>query len=200
MKICGHSFLTVFLLVVLCCGCNQGYYPNLYTEAQSPRKIYTNEEFGYTVSYPDNWFPSGIVYANAFELRNYDPKNPQSLPEKNRASIIIVDTVNQSEEATDEFLDSLLPGENTPEHRILGVDGRHAVRIYRKVPAQHLGPGASSALGPKAPVGQPDVLCAMSMYVANGKRLISLEALALAQADASVMEEINKIEESVQFH
>jgi len=49
----------IFLLALLC----------LYTEAQAVGKVYRNDKFRYTVFYPDHWFPSGIVYANAFEVR-----------------------------------------------------------------------------------------------------------------------------------
>src|SRR6266516_4319680 len=104
-------------------------------EQEAREKIYRNEKFGYTVSYPDHWFPSGIIEANAFVINNSDPNNPQSIPKRNRAYIIIADRVNESVEATAKFLDSLLVGEKTPEqeHRTLTIDGSRAVRVCGKV-------------------------------------------------------------------
>jgi len=182
----------IFLLALLC----------LYTEAQAVGKVYRNDKFRYTVFYPDHWFPSGIVYANAFEVRNYDPKNPQSVQEKNRASVIIVDIVNENAEATDRFLNSLLARENTPEqeHQTLIINGHRAVKIRRKVPAQQLGPGASRALasGPLI-TDQTKFFYSISTYIANGKHVISIEASVPVEADASVIKEIIKIEESLKF-
>lgn len=61
-------------------------------DSQADAKVYVNEKFGYTLSYPANWFPSETKYANAFEIRNYSPKDPASMPERNRASIVILTT------------------------------------------------------------------------------------------------------------
>jgi hypothetical protein len=36
---------------------------------QAIAKVYGNEKFGYTVSYPDHWYPSRLRYANEFEIR-----------------------------------------------------------------------------------------------------------------------------------
>jgi len=44
---------------------------------QAIAKVYGNEKFGYTVSYPDHWYPSRLRYANEFEIRNYVSEGPQ---------------------------------------------------------------------------------------------------------------------------
>jgi len=76
-------------------------------------QVYRSEKFGYTVSYPDHWFPSRLQYANEFEIRNYVSEHPQ-VPARNRALVRMVDKVNESAEVTDRFLDNLLVGQNTP--------------------------------------------------------------------------------------
>ncbi len=170
-------------------------------ETQAKEKVYVNEKFGYVVTYPSSWFPSGVIYANAFEIRNYDSRNPQSIPDKNRASIAIVDTVNDDKNATDKFLNSLLAGESTREneHRALVVDGHRAVKVIRKEKAQLLGRGPSRSLKPPGS-SQPEAqIFLISLYVEDGKHLISMEGTVSTETDASVLEEMNRIEESLKF-
>jgi hypothetical protein len=170
-------------------------------ETQAKEKVYVNEKFGYVVTYPSNWFPSGITYANAFEIRNYDPKNPQSVPEKNRASVVIVDTLNDDKDTTGKFLSSLRVGESTPEneHRPLVVDGHRAVKVIRKEKAQRLGRGPSRALkSPGSPQPEAQIFL-ISLYVEDDKHLISIEGTVSAEADVSVPEEMNRIEGSLKF-
>lgn len=199
-KLPGHGstlFPAVLLFVVLgVCGRGQ---------PQAQGKVYVNQKFGYQVSYPANWFPSGNTYANAFEIRNYDPQNPASVAESNRASLTIVDVVNDSAEITSRFLDSLAAsGQSPPRSRAqraaqtLTIDGHRAVRVERKAPGQQLGHGAAGALG--GPVGPPPAFFYLSTYVADGKHLLSLEAAAPAGADASVISDIRSIEDSVKFN
>jgi len=191
----SHFFLRVILLLALL-FC-------FYAEAKAGEKSYTNDKFHYTVFYPDHWFPSGIVYGNAFEIRNYDPTNPQSVPESNRASVIIVDIENEDAEATDRFLDSLLAGAETPEQerQTLIIDGHRAVKIRRKVLGRQLGPGASraSSSGPIT-TDQSKFFYSISTYIADGKHIIAIEASAPVESEASVVEEIIKIEESLEFN
>ncbi len=170
-------------------------------ESQAREKVYVNEKFGYKVTYPSNWFPSGFTYANAFEIRNYDSRNPQSVPERNRASVVIVDTVNDDKNATDKFLDSLLVGESRPgnEHQALVVDGRRAVKVIRKERAQRLGKGPSWALKPSGSPQPGAQIFLVSLYVQDGKHLVSIEGTAIAEADLSVLDEMKQIEESLKF-
>ena len=174
------------------------------TEALAQDKVYANDKFGYQLSYPATWFPSGNIYANAFEIRNYDPKNPESVSEKSRASLTIADVVNESAEVTNSFLDRLgalsrlgahIRGRRTSES--LFIDGRRAVRLERTAPGQQLGYGAAGTLG--AAVGPPPVYSYINTYIADGKHLLSLEAAAQVGAAASVLADIRTIEGSVKF-
>ncbi len=173
----------------------------LTEETQVKEKFYVNEKFGYVVTYPSNWFPSGITYANAFEIRNYDYRNPQSVPERNRTSVVIVDTVNDDRNATDKFLDSLLVGESTPEneHQALVVDGHRAVKVIRKEKAQRLGKGPSRALKSSGSPQPEAQIFLVSLYVEDGKHLVSIEGTVSAEADLSVLDEMKQIEESLKF-
>jgi hypothetical protein len=156
---------------------------------EAKEKVYRNDRFDYTVSYPNYWFPYRHQYANEFEIRNNDSKDPQ-FTARNRALVRIVDTVNESAEVTDKFLDSLLVEENTPEqeHQALTIDGHRAVRVRRKLAR----PTGSST-------DKPAFYLAIATYIANGKHMISIQASIPIDADASLIEEIIKIEESVKF-
>jgi len=158
-------------------------------EEEARAQVYRNEKFGYTVSYPDHWFPSRLQYANAFEIRNSISEDPQ-VPARNRALVRIVDKVNETANVTDRFLDSLVVGENTPaqEHQTLAIDGRRAVRVRGKLAY----PTGSS-------IDKPRFYLAISTYIADEKHMISLEASAPVDVDESVIQEIFKIEESVKF-
>ncbi len=160
---------------------------SMQQKARGP--VYRNEKFGYTVSYPDHWFPSRLQYANEFEIRNYVSEAPQ-VPARNRALVRIVDKVNESAEITNRFLDSLVAGHNTPkrEHQTLAIDGHRAVRVRGKL----VYPTGSST-------DTPTFYLAISTYVADEKHMVSLEASAPVDVDESVIQEIIKIEESVKF-
>jgi hypothetical protein len=101
-----------------------------------------------------------------------------------------VDKVNESAEVTDRFLDSLVVGQNTPkqEHQTLAIDGHRAVRVRGKL----VYPTGSS-------IDTPTFYLAISTYIADEKHMVSLEASAPVDVDESVIQEINKIEESVKF-
>lgn len=166
--------------------------------AGAQENTYQNEKFGYTVVYPAHWFPSGNVYSNAFELRNYEPESLESTPERNRASVIVVDTVNESPVVTDTFLDSL-SSEPPFCTAHLSIDGRRGVRVLGRMLAQPLGPGAARAPG-SAPVSRdPKFFFAINLFIADGKQLISLEARTPVDADPAVIADILKIQESVRF-
>jgi len=151
--------------------------------------VYRNEKFGYTVSYPDHWFPSRLQYANACEIRNYVSEDPQ-VPARNRAIVRIVDKVNESAEVTDRLLNRLVAGQNTPEqeHQTLAIDGHRAVRVRGKL-----------AYSTGSSIDKPAFYLAISTYIADEKHMISLEASAPVDVDKSVIQEIVKIEESVKF-
>ena len=135
---------------------------------QAIAKVYGNEKFGYTVSYPDHWYPSRLRYANEFEIRNYVSEGPQ-VSTRNRALVRIVDKVNESAEITNRFLDSLVAGQNTPkqEHQTLAIDGHRAVRVRGNL----VYPTGSS-------IDTPTVYLAISTYVADEKHMVALEASA----------------------
>jgi hypothetical protein len=186
--------VAVVLSAVLCSASRAG-----------AEKVYTNEKLGYSVTYPDNWFPSGNTYSNAFEIRNYDPKMPQSVPEKDRANLTIVDTFNDTAEATDKFLDGL--GEPPlararAQQRIrwqLTFDGRRAIRVRQRLPVQRLGPGVTRSRSQEQPADQAGFYFAIAIYVADGKHVLSMEASAPAEADATVINEVIRIQDSLKF-
>lgn len=167
---------------------------------EGDRNTYINEGFGYTVSYPDHWYPSGVSYANAFELRNFDSQDPQAVAEINRASLIIVDTVNENPEATQNFLDNLIPSEATPGFQEITIAGHRGVRVHKTVPGAPLSPGASTTPGLGAETEQVNYYYAISTYIENGQNLISIEASVPVGADPLVLEEIYQISDSVKFH
>jgi hypothetical protein len=173
--------------------------PEAPVEFETPTS-YTNNSFGYTVTYPQHWYPSGITYANAFEIRNYPPGEPDTMPERNRASIIFVDTENGSASATDAYLDTLDAGEAVP----ITLDGHRAIRIQREESARPLGPGASAAGAATEADGitqraKIDTYQAISTYVDNGKHLLSIEATTPTTADQSVIDDILAISNQVTF-
>jgi len=174
------SFIIIFIFIVA---------EEAINIQQAIAKIYRNETFGYTVSYPDQWYPSRLRYANEFEIRNYVSESPQ-VSTRNRALVRVVDKVNESAEITNRFLDSLVAGQNTPkqEHQTLAIDGHRAVRVRGNL----VYPTGSST-------DTPTFYLAISTYVADEKHMVSLEASAPLDVDESVIQEIIKIEESVKF-
>ena len=164
-------------------------------------KVYRNLKFNYSIEYPFNWYPSGIVYSNAFEIRNYEVANPQLVPERNRATVIVVDTTNSNSEATDKFLDGFFVEKSISKQarRKLKIDGHRAVRIRAEVAARPIGPGASKTSIPRDVNKSPNSYVTISTYIADGKHLVSVEASAPANSDASVKEEIIRISDSVKF-
>jgi hypothetical protein len=169
----------------------------VFAEGQAPRKTYTNEKFCYTISYPATWFPSGTNYANAFEVRSYDAKHPESVAERNRASVLITDTVNDDTAATDRFLDSMRL--QAGKSGFLLIDGHRAVRVERKEPARQVSGGVSAISGPPGSTQLPILYYDISIYIADEKHVISMEGSATAQADSTMVNQINEIENSVTF-
>lgn len=166
---------------------------------QADTKEYTDHALSYTVSYPDTWFPSGIVYGNAFEIRNYPAGKPDAIPEKNKASVIIVNTPNENDDATNKFLDSLLEGRSTSQQgaRRLLIDGHSAVTVRREMPAQKLSPGAAGALQRDA--SDHATYVSIATYIADGRQMIAIEGSVRADADPSVIQDIMKIESGLTF-
>ncbi|MBL8188557.1 MAG: thioredoxin domain-containing protein [Acidobacteria bacterium] len=154
---------------------------------QSQEKIYTNDKAGYTLVYPSHWFASDIVYANAFELRNYNPQNPQSAPERNQAIVVIIETLNDSAEVTEGFLNNLKPQQPFGLTHFT-INGSHAVQLTRRVNERSLGPGALRT----STVKPPDTLRSyflIETYIAHGKSLLSIQATVPVDADSSVIAE-----------
>jgi hypothetical protein len=134
-------------------------------------KLYKNDAYGYTVWYPQTWFPSGIVYGNAFEIRNYDPQHPQARAAQDRASLVILDMPMGSPEEAHRFLDSLLTQGSHAEQDIqaLTLDGHRAIRVKQRLKAQEPGRGAGVALRTTPPMpGVSTMLFHLSTYIANG--------------------------------
>ena len=160
-------------------------------------KVYTNDKAGYVLTYPLHWFASDTVYANAFELRNYDPKNPQSVPERNQAILVVVETINDSAEVTEKFLDDLKP---QPPFGLthLTIDGHRAVRLTRRVNERSLGPGALRTSTVK-PSNAPRSYFLIETYIARGRSLLSIQATMPVEADSSVIAEATGIGEKLKF-
>jgi hypothetical protein len=171
-------------------------------EAQGVEKVYHNQKFGYTASYPQDWFPSGINYSNAFEILNVDPQNSQSVPTRNQATLTIVDTVNDSADSTDKFLAGLTatrvppPGRGEGAGTELTIDGHRAVRIRRRAPGK-LPSRVTRRLQRQSET--PGYYYYIATYIADGKHLISMEASAPIEADATVINEIVAIQDSIRF-
>lgn len=176
----------------------EGWAPSatgLFSVEAQGENSYVDREFGYTVLYPAHWFPSGITYANAFEVRSFDPNDPASVPEANQASVIFVNTVNETAEATETFLDNLAAEGGTE----LVIDGHRAVRTQITVPPQTLGPGTVGVETDGEADGEAPDYLSISTYISNGTHLLSLEGTARSDADPSIIEEIIEIENSVRF-
>lgn len=181
-------------VLVLCVLC--ALLP-VFGEGQAPRKTYTNGKFRYAISYPATWFPSGINYANAFELRSYDFKHPESVVERNRASVLITDTVNDDAEATNRFLDRMRL--QAGKSGFLLIDGHRAVRVERREPARQVSGGVSAtSVTPGTPAPRT-FNYHISTYIADEKHLISMEGSATAEADSTIVNQINEIENSLTF-
>lgn len=176
-------------------------YLAFVSSASAGNKVYTNQAFGYTGSYPADWVPSGLTYANAFEIRNYERGNPEVVPARNRASLVIVDTISENMDATEQFLDSLPAPQKTTslESQVFLVDGRRAVTVRRVVPARLAGKGTLQRAPSEILNDRPGAHLAISTYIGNGRHMIALEASAPAEADESVIREIMAIEQSVRF-
>src|SRR5712692_10501431 len=106
-----------------------GYQSHTVTNAQ--------DGLSYTVTYPANWHPSGIAYANSFEIRNYPPDSPQTTPARNRANVLATDTADDTPEAAARFLDDRLRAPNMlpANQRSLTINGYRAVKVYTTRPA-----------------------------------------------------------------
>jgi hypothetical protein len=114
---------------------------------------------------------------------------------------MVVDTTNSNPDATEKFLEGFLVGISMSERarRRLIIDGHRAIRIRAEKLAQPLGPGASKTLAHGVVTESPESYMTISTYIADGKHLISIEASAPENADASVKEEIIRISDSVKF-
>jgi hypothetical protein len=163
-------------------------------------KLYQNEKYGYTVKYPYNWFPSGIVYGNAFEIRNYEQKHSKAIAQQDQASVLIMDMPMGNAEEARRFLDGLLAqGCNAErEVKVLTIDGHRAVRVKQRVEAQKPGGGVLRRLT-TPPVSGPAILFNISTYMVNGAQVLHLWGRVAVEADPGVLDEIVRIQESVHF-
>lgn len=172
----------------------------LAAEQAPARKVHRNEAAGYSVTYPENWFSSGIAYANAFELRNYAPGKEHLLAESERASLSIVETRTADASQARAFLEDSV--KNVPDSDVarLEIRGRPAVRIQRRVAARPLGPGAS-----RLPGGSVDRTVEelrfhyVATFVADGERVITMEASVPVAAARRTLDEVLDIEGSLRF-
>jgi hypothetical protein len=155
-----------------------------------------NDGAGYRLCYPQNWHPPDTTYANAFEIRNYPSQQPESVEERNRASLVVVDTRNDDAAASSQFLDQLLTQENDlpSDQRAVTVDGFRAVRVYRRVPAAQLGPGVATPSSTAVPL-----LLRFAVYIAQGNHVFSLEGVLPEGADPGVIQELKDIEGGIQM-
>jgi hypothetical protein len=185
---------------MLTCWVGEGTAQQHAGQAQTTNKLYTNEKYGYAVQYPHMWFPSGIVYGNAFEIRNYDPKIPQTGTEQDRADLLILDIPMGSPEETNRFLDSLLAQKSYAEREVeaLMIDGHRGVRVKQRLKAQELGPGVARLSIPSS-VHPSSKFFHISTYIANGAQILHLWGKVSAEADRAVIDEIIQIQESVTF-
>jgi hypothetical protein len=173
----------------------------LLTAEQGPaRKVHRNEAAGYAVTCPENWFSSGITYANAFELRNYAPGKEHLLPESERASLSIVSTRTADASAARAFLEDAVKNVPDSDFARLEIGGRPAVRIQRRVAARSLGPGAS-----RMPGGSVDRTVEelrfhyVATFVADGERVVTMEASVPVAATRKTLDEVLDIEGSLSF-
>lgn len=150
--------------------------------------------------YPDNWFPSGVVYGNAFEIRNYEPQNPMVRPEQDRASLLMVDMMMETPEQATSFLNTLLAKGSNAEREVdaFTIDGRRAIRVKERLKAQELGPGAIRR-GPLLAAPAFSSVLHLSTYFANGRCLVRLWAKVPVGANPAVSKEILRIQNSVMF-
>ena len=163
-------------------------------------KLYQNDKYGYTVTYPHKWFPSGIVYGNAFEIRNYPPKNSTAIAQQDQASVLIMYMSMENAEEARRFLDSLLAqgGNAEREVKALTIDGHRAVRVKQRAEAQELGGGVLRRV-PTRPASGPASLFHISIYIVNGAQVLHLWGKVAVNADPAVIDEIVRIQESVHF-
>lgn len=149
------------------------------------------ESVAYSLSYPAHWGPSTNTYANAFELRNYGPNVTVATPERNRASVVVVYTIDDTAEAAQRYFDGL--GGSRFE-----LAGHPAKRTRHRVAPEGLGPGMRRADGEEDVGGAPDHWV-ISTHVVNGRVLLAIEGRAPVTADAEVLAEILRIEDSIRF-
>jgi hypothetical protein len=189
------------LLVLLILAVCKGEGPCGKQAGQEAEQRYTNAQYGYTVWYPRTWFPSGIVYGNAFEIRNYEPHNPQARAPQDRASLLILDVPMESPEAAQQFLDNLLAQEENPERKVIAltIAGHQAVRVQQQLKAQEPGPGVirRSPVSPSTP--GLAIWVHLSTYIVNSSYVLHLWGRVPVGADPAVVEELIQIQDNVTF-
>jgi hypothetical protein len=165
--------------------------------AETPAgKVYRNERYGYELRYPKSWFPSGIAYGNAYEIRNYPPSKPDVRAPRNRATLLVVDMPMESRTDTTRFLDRVLAQGSNDTRRVsvVTIDGRLAVRVTERLPEQVRGPGTRRP----APAKRKTLLH-VKTFVPNGSFVLQLWGVVRLDARKEVMAEVIAIEDSVTF-
>ncbi len=172
----------------------------LAAEPGPGKKVHRNEAAGYSLTYPENWFPSGIAYANAFELRNYAPGKEALLPESERATLNIVETGTADASEARVFLEGSVKNFPDSDFSRLEVGGRPAVRIQRQVAARSLGPGSSRMAGGGGDrAAEEQRFHYVATFVADGQRVITMEATLPLPGARKTLGEILEIEGSLRF-
>jgi len=153
--------------------------------------IEVDHDVAYALTYPAQWHRSTVAYANAFEIRNHTPTQLASVPERNRASVIVIYTKNETADATRQYFNRL-------EGQLFDLSGRPAKRQRRRVSPEALGPGTRAPSDMDGARSAPDHWV-ISTHVANGKVLLAIEGSVPVTADAKVVDEIVEIEDSLRF-
>jgi hypothetical protein len=173
---------------------------NEAAEAAALPKSHTSPRYGYTVRYPSNWFPSANSYGNAFEIRDYPPRDPHAVPTVDQANLLMLDLPMASGPAANAYMDGIVAEPNTADRTVttLTFEGLQAVRVEERLPAATLGPGAHQAIGPSAPAA-PGTVLQIRTYIASGPFVLELWANVHDGARKEVTDEVRLIEGSVTF-
>jgi hypothetical protein len=186
------------VLLALAWGAAEGVGAARSVEAagKPSSKVYRNERYGYEVRYPQAWFPSGVVYGNAFEIRNYPPRTPRVRSARNRATLLFLDMPMASPTEASGYLAGLLAQGSNQVRKVtaLTIDGKRAVRMTQRLPEQVLGPGVAGSEPTKRVMALH-----IKTFVAKGAFVLQLWGVVRADARREVIAEVIGIENRVRF-
>jgi hypothetical protein len=190
------SLLSLVLLALVWAGEERGAAPSSQPAGKSQSNVYRNERYDYEVRYPRSWFPSGVIYGNAFEIRNYPSGRPGARPARDRATLLILDMPMGSRAEARRFLNALLAQGSNAKRRVtrLTIAGRRAVRVRQRLPAQQLGPGFAPPVS-----GVRQEILHLKTYVTNRSFVLQLWGTARANARKEVIADLARIENAVSF-